>query len=153
MSRRLDSAPALPLDEGNAKRQKRHEGGSERDKGPPRPAEAGGLEQESKHYEGQTHSGHESQELILGQTTRYREVADPERGDEHVEHQHDGVQHCDEQPTVDTEPVGGEGTDAVPGQPEGNQEDQGGGADNPILTTQGVQPLSGLPTARCGSRA
>lgn len=38
-----DSAPALGLDEGNAQGQKSHDGGGQREKGAPRPAEAGRL--------------------------------------------------------------------------------------------------------------
>jgi len=47
-----------------------------------------------------------------------RQVADPEGDDQDVEHEHDRVQLSDEQPAVDTEPIGGEGADAEPGQPQ-----------------------------------
>jgi hypothetical protein len=48
---------------------------------------------------------------------------------------------------VRTESISGDRTEAVPGQPERDQEDQGGGAGNPVLTVQGAQPLSPLPDA------
>jgi hypothetical protein len=40
--------------------------------------------------------GYEDEELILGQTALCREVAETERGDQDVEHQHNRVQHCGE---------------------------------------------------------
>ena len=102
-------------------------------KGAPRPAESGRLEQEAQHHESNVDPGHEDQELILGHTALLREVADTERGDQDVEHKHDRVEHRNEQPSVNAESISREGTEAVPGKPEGDQKGQGGGAGDPIL--------------------
>jgi hypothetical protein len=109
-----DSTPASGPYERDAKGQKRHEGGCQRDKGTPRPAQTSWLEEESQHHEGKIDSGHEGQELIFGHSPLCREVADAECRNQDVEHQHDRVQQCDEQPAVNGEPIKGDGTDAVP---------------------------------------
>ncbi len=138
------SSPASGLHEGNTHGQKSHEGGDQREKCAPRPAEAGRLEEEGQDHEGQIGSGHEGQELILGHAARNREVADAERCDQDIENQDDRVRHRDEQPAVDTEPISGGGPQAVPRQPERHEEDEGSGADDPIPGSHGVQPVMRL---------
>ncbi len=66
--RGTDSAPALGLHEGNSKRQKGRDGGRQRKKGAPRPAECGRLEQEAQGNESEVDPCKQDQELILGDT-------------------------------------------------------------------------------------
>src|ERR1700722_1816230 len=63
--RDADSAPASGLHEGNAEGHKGHDGGDQREKGAPCPAEAGRLEKESQHDEKQIDPGEEGTQIFL----------------------------------------------------------------------------------------
>ncbi len=103
------------------------------------------LEEKGQHHERGIDPGQEDQELILGQTALLGEVTGPEGGDQDVEHEHDGVEYRNEQPSVRAETAHGERSEAVPRKPQRDQEDQAGRPGNPVLGVQDVQALPRLP--------
>jgi len=113
------SASAVGRKEGKAKRHERHDGRDQREVDAPRPAHASGLEQEAQENDQtQIDPGEDGEQLALVDAALFREVADAERCDQDVEHQHNRVHEYEEQPAVRTESVNRNWAEAVPRQPE-----------------------------------
>src|SRR5579872_5711709 len=94
------SAPQLGSDQWSAVRHERYDACDQRKIRAPRPAEAARLYEEAQEYEDEIDSGEHRQELVLRQPPLLREFSHVEQGDQDVEHEHNGIQHGDEEPAV-----------------------------------------------------